>query len=327
MDHYHQETHVHSIQHQSQQQQQQSYSPDPRVHHQREMVEEYVPAPQHVQQQQQYYSPGRHQQQAQHLPLGYQNSHHSQSVHSQSMHSMSQYSESQVEQRLIGAKKDPDAEALEHAILLSQQESEYGVNMYDALTPADEPVIDEYVAQGFTREEAILIIFEEKYGKVSSQQRSIVTPAMPTVYNTVADELHAKRSDEDEAEIIVLMARGYTREQACNQIDQDRERAAVAARRAGSSPLQTDLTTVEEDLTPAEEREVDRLLRTGVFRTEGEAVADVMSRRVVSPGSEEAQIVALMQLGYSRDQARQEYLRRQAAASANSRVSLKSFLV
>lgn len=295
------------------QQQQQQYSPEPRVHRQREMVEEYSPPPP---QQQQYYQPAPQQQH-------YQMSQHSHSVHSQSMHSMSQYSEGQVEQRLIGAKKDPDSEALEHAILLSQQESEYGVNMYDALTPADEPVIDEYVAQGFTREESILIIFEEKYGKVAAQQRSAVTPAMPTVYNTVADEEHAKRSEEDEAEIIVLMARGFTREQACNKIDQDRERAEAAARRSASSPLSNfDLTTVEDpELTPAEEREVDRLLRTGVYRTEREAAADVMRRRG-STGSEEQQIVALMQLGYSRDQARQEYQRRQAV-TASARVSFE----
>jgi hypothetical protein len=57
-----------------------------------------------------------------------------------------------VEQRLIAAKKDPDQEALEHGVLLSSQEIEFGVNMYDALTPSDEPVIDEYIAQGFTRE-------------------------------------------------------------------------------------------------------------------------------------------------------------------------------
>lgn len=82
-----------------------------------------------------------------------------------------------IEQRLIGAKKNPDQEALEHGLLLSQQEAEFGVNMYESLTPDDELVIDEYVAQDFTREEAILFIFEHKYGKVSTQPKNI-TPAL-----------------------------------------------------------------------------------------------------------------------------------------------------
>jgi len=32
--------------------------------------------------------------------------------------------------------------------------------MYDSITPKDEPAIEDYVNQGFTREEAILILFE-----------------------------------------------------------------------------------------------------------------------------------------------------------------------
>jgi hypothetical protein len=45
-------------------------------------------------------------------------------------------------------------------MLLSQQEAEYGINMYDALNEHDEPNIEEYMNQGFSREEAILILFE-----------------------------------------------------------------------------------------------------------------------------------------------------------------------
>lgn len=64
------------------------------------------------------------------------------------------------ERRVIAAKKDPDQEALEHGMLLSLQEAEYGKNMYDALTEADEPDIEDFMNQGFSREEAILILFE-----------------------------------------------------------------------------------------------------------------------------------------------------------------------
>ncbi len=40
--------------------------------------------------------------------------------------------------------------------------------MMDA-TADDLIVVDEYVKQGFTREEALLTVFEDKYGKVKGQ--------------------------------------------------------------------------------------------------------------------------------------------------------------
>lgn len=123
-----------------------------------------------------------------------------------------------VEQRVIGEKIDPDEEALQHAILLSNQDSEYGVNMYDSLTPADEPVIEEYVEQGFTREEAILIIFEDKYGRVASQPAHI-TPAMPSLHKGPMDEQAiADMAPQDRQQVDVLMGRGYTREQAVAEV-------------------------------------------------------------------------------------------------------------
>ena len=42
----------------------------------------------------------------------------------------------------IGARKTPDQQALEIGMLLSQQEAQFGINMYDSLTPADEPEIE-----------------------------------------------------------------------------------------------------------------------------------------------------------------------------------------
>jgi hypothetical protein len=113
-----------------------------------------------------------------------------------------------IEQRIIAPKKDPDEEALEHAILLSKQEEEYGVNMYDSLTPSDEPVIAEYVDQGFTREEAILIIYEEKYGKVSIQAKDI-TPSLPSTMKS-----GGYHPIQDDPEVKNLMTKGYTKEQA-----------------------------------------------------------------------------------------------------------------
>lgn len=59
--------------------------------------------------------------------------------------------------------KDPDQEALATGILLSKQEAEYGVNMFDALRKEDELVIHEYTAQGFTYEEAVYLIFRDRF--------------------------------------------------------------------------------------------------------------------------------------------------------------------
>lgn len=129
-----------------------------------------------------------------------------------------------IEQRLIGAKKDPDQEALEHAILISKQEEEFGVNMYDALLDEDEPVVEEYMAQGFTREEAILIIFEERFGKVSIYQQSRITPAMPTLHKLEGVQAQ-EVNPEDEPEIEYLMTKGYTREQAIEVMFTQRRKA------------------------------------------------------------------------------------------------------
>jgi hypothetical protein len=129
-----------------------------------------------------------------------------------------------VEQRFIGAKKDPDEEALEHAILISKQEEEFGINMYDALTPDDEPVIQEYMIQGFTREESILIIFEHKVGKVSILAGQPITPAMPTLHKIPINVPTTLLFEDDENQIESLMARGYTREQAIEFLNYKRSR-------------------------------------------------------------------------------------------------------
>ncbi len=54
------------------------------------------------------------------------------------------------------------AEAIQLAMLLSEQEAQYGVNMYDSLKPEDEPEIQSMMANGKTMEEAVLAIFNRK---------------------------------------------------------------------------------------------------------------------------------------------------------------------
>lgn len=54
-------------------------------------------------------------------------------------------------------------------LLLSQQKSKYGVNMYESLTNQDEPAIQRYMSKGCTLDQAVLKVFEQKYGTVESQ--------------------------------------------------------------------------------------------------------------------------------------------------------------
>jgi hypothetical protein len=52
------------------------------------------------------------------------------------------------QQPWIGTRKTPDQQALEIGMLLSQQEAQFGINMYDSLTPADEPEIENLTTLG-----------------------------------------------------------------------------------------------------------------------------------------------------------------------------------
>ena len=53
----------------------------------------------------------------------------------------------------------------EQNLLLAKQETEYGINMFDSLRPEDNTVFQAYMSQGFSKEEAALMIFERKYGQ------------------------------------------------------------------------------------------------------------------------------------------------------------------
>ena len=55
------------------------------------------------------------------------------------------------------------AETLQIGLLLSQQEREYGTNMYESLTPADEIELINLVNNGLPSHEAALQIFERKF--------------------------------------------------------------------------------------------------------------------------------------------------------------------
>lgn len=55
------------------------------------------------------------------------------------------------------------SEAVQMAMMLSEQEEKYGVNMFDSLRPSDEPEIERLVTIGYTLEQAVYALFEQKY--------------------------------------------------------------------------------------------------------------------------------------------------------------------
>lgn len=68
-------------------------------------------------------------------------------------------------------------EALRIGLIISQQEAQFGVNMYDALLPHDEPAIEELVNKDHTLDEAVMCIFEARFGKMKP-----ISPVRPTSF-------------------------------------------------------------------------------------------------------------------------------------------------
>jgi hypothetical protein len=62
-----------------------------------------------------------------------------------------------------GPKRLNSSEAIQLAMMLSEQESLYGANMYDSLQPEDDAEIQAMIAQGMSMEEAVLGVFERKF--------------------------------------------------------------------------------------------------------------------------------------------------------------------
>eukprot|EP01036_Dinobryon_divergens_P029098 gene29098-38160_t len=89
--------------------------------------------------------------------------------------------------------RDPDQEALETGLLLSQQQAEFGINMLDALRPEDEPTVQQLMLDGLSREEAAFFLFRERFilptkeqSKDNTQSREVKIMAMPHLQRTAS---------------------------------------------------------------------------------------------------------------------------------------------
>jgi hypothetical protein len=75
-----------------------------------------------------------------------------------------------------------EEEALRVAMIISKQEAEFGVNMYDTLVDDDEPVLKQYISIGLSVDEAILKVFEDK--GYSSKPHQIGTASSGILINS-----------------------------------------------------------------------------------------------------------------------------------------------
>lgn len=63
--------------------------------------------------------------------------------------------------------------ALKVGILISTQSATFDTNMYESITPEDEPMINSLLALGYDEDETYLIIFERKFGPPGIGERSV----------------------------------------------------------------------------------------------------------------------------------------------------------
>jgi hypothetical protein len=83
-------------------------------------------------------------------------------------------------------------EAIQIGMVLAEQEKKFGTNMYESLQKDDEPMIQEYVKKGYTTEESILMVFEDKY--VHPTVKTPVTPRNPNVLTADSKEFVGRKS-------------------------------------------------------------------------------------------------------------------------------------
>lgn len=129
-------------------------------------------------------------------------------------------------------------EPADKEVLLSKQVEQYGVNMYDSLNQHDEFKLSAYMDTGYSRDEAILIIFEEKFGHVT------INPEDRVVFTS-----NVQLSFEEQVELDQLVMQGYSQEAALN---------FILSRRVGAMPAQTQMPLSVED-----EAAIQRLMNLG----------------------------------------------------------------
>eukprot|EP01039_Chlorochromonas_danica_P003720 gene3720-4069_t len=101
-------------------------------------------------------------------------------------------------------------EALQIGMILSEQEKAHKTNMYESLTTEDHPTVQHYVKKGYTVEEAILKVFERKFGEIHNEDDESVGTASQggpslgrksSFFPDLADEAQAGADTPDSASL------------------------------------------------------------------------------------------------------------------------------
>ncbi len=130
------------------------------------------------------------------------------------------------------------SEPADKEVLLTKQVEQYGVNMYDSLNQHDDFKLSAYMDTGYSRDEATLIIFEEKFGRVT------INPEDRVVFTS-----NVQLTFEEQVELDQLVMQGYSQQAAVN---------FILSRRVGAIPAQTQMPLSVED-----EAAIQRLMNLG----------------------------------------------------------------
>ena len=101
--------------------------------------------------------------------------------------------------------QDSDNDALRWGILMSVQQEKFGINMLDSLNPADEEEIRALQSRGLKRNDAALIIFERRFGRVGFDEDLESTAASsgsgaPPVWNGRSGDTSSRTATTTSAE-------------------------------------------------------------------------------------------------------------------------------
>jgi hypothetical protein len=118
-------------------------------------------------------------------------------------------------------------EALKLGLIVSQQEADYGINMYDALMPSDEQQIEQLIRTRITLDEAILKVFESRFGKTKLDSSALgavdeiahrgggnLSVLRNNNVHSISGDMDYEAADKLESEISLLVLSGYSREKA-----------------------------------------------------------------------------------------------------------------
>jgi hypothetical protein len=166
-------------------------------------------------------------------------------------------------------------EAIQIGMVLAEQEKKFGTNMYESLEKRDEPMIQEYVKKGYTTEESILMVFEDKY--VHPTVKTPVTPRNPNVLTADSKEFVGRKSP-----FLPVLSFKQEPSELSPQQKKYTKITSTDALQVGLLLSQQERefgTNMYESMKPADEAELIRLMATG--RSSQQAALEIFQKKFV----------------------------------------------